>query len=391
MIEKIVVFYGSSRDFDALLEEDSVSMDDATSFVEVIQHYNARIRPTEAAVKEADLAHKLKAEACVVRTDDYGSVLEHVLANFVNIITRNYDIGTLYVQNPPKRVFRSLNASYPEAIQIRQSKYLILSRSALITAHEKLQSTVQGQEKGKKSLIGSLYKATAVKRQKPIIIMLYGPSGVGKTETAKSISAALGGNLLRLQFSMMQTNEAFDYIFGAEHSKVSFARDMMARETNVILIDEFDKVNPRFYNAFYELFDEGHFADTNYDLDLPNAIFLLTGNFSSENEIKSVLGPAMYSRIDACIKYEDLSKEQKQKIAQKWYAEILSLLQEDEKRIIESTNILQWFLDNAARYDNIRILKTKMENAVFTKLAEVFVLEPIAEEIDACCEKGEMQ
>ena len=35
---------------------------------------------------------------------------------------------------------------------------------------------------------------------------------------------------------------------------------MMARESNVILIDEFDKVNPAFYNAFYELFDEGRYV-----------------------------------------------------------------------------------------------------------------------------------
>ena len=67
---------------------------------------------------------------------------------------------------------------------------------------------------------------------------------------AKSISKTLGGELLRVQFSMMQSDEAYNYVFGAEHSKNSFARDMMARESNVILIDEFDKVNPIFYNAF---------------------------------------------------------------------------------------------------------------------------------------------
>ena len=69
---------------------------------------------------------------------------------------------------------------------------------------------------------------------------------------------------MRIQFSMMQTSEAYDYVFGAEHSKSSFARDMMGRESNVILIDEFDKVNPALYNAFYELFDEGKYVDTNY-------------------------------------------------------------------------------------------------------------------------------
>ena len=82
---------------------------------------------------------------------------------------------------------------------------------------------------------------------------LYAPIAVPHGETsgiAKSISKTLGGELLRVQFSMMQSDEAYNYVFGAEHSKNSFARDMMARESNVILIDEFDKVNPIFYNAF---------------------------------------------------------------------------------------------------------------------------------------------
>ena len=58
----------------------------------------------------------------------------------------------------------------------------------------------------------------------------------GKTESAKSISKTLGGELVRIQFSMMQTNEAYNYLFGSEHSKSSFARDMMSRESNVILV-----------------------------------------------------------------------------------------------------------------------------------------------------------
>lgn len=71
---------------------------------------------------------------------------------------------------------------------------------------------------------------------------------------------------------------------------------MMSQESNVILIDEFDKVNPSFYNAFYELFDGGRYVDTNYDVNLGQTIFLLTYNFRSEDEIKKILGPAMFSR-----------------------------------------------------------------------------------------------
>ena len=133
-------------------------------------------------------------------------------------------------------------------------------------------------------------------------------------------------------------------------------------------------MNPALYNAFYELFDEGRYIDTNYDVDLGQAIFLLTCNFSSEEEIKSVLGPAMFSRIGCCIAYEELSTEQKQNIIQKWYDFVLLSLKEDEKKEINKTDILDWFIKNAERYDNIRTLKTKLENAIFEKLTEVFVL-----------------
>lgn len=64
---------------------------------------------------------------------------------------------------------------------------------------------------------------------------------------------------------------------------------MLARESNVILIDEFDKVHSNFYNAFYELFDEGIFVDTNYRVDLRHTIIILTGNFESEEDIKGRL------------------------------------------------------------------------------------------------------
>lgn len=219
-----------------------------------------------------------------------------------------------------------------------------------------------------------MYRLMTKVSNKPVVLMLYGPSGVGKTESAKSISKTMGGKLLRVQFSMMQTNEAYNYVFGAEHSKSSFARDMMARESNVILIDEFDKVNSTFYNAFYELFDDGHYVDTNYDVDLGQAIFLLTCNFSSVDEIRSVLGPAMFSRIGCCIEYEELSTEQKQIIVRNWYDAVLGSLKEDEKKAIVETDILQWFLKNTERYDNIRILKTKLENAIFDKLTETFIM-----------------
>lgn len=72
--------------------------------------------------------------------------------------------------------------------------------------------------------------------------------------------------------------------------------------------------------------------------------------------------------------YEELSTEQKQTIVHNWYESILSVIKADEKEEIEKTDILDWFIKNAERYDNIRILKTKLENAIFDRLSEVFII-----------------
>ena len=97
-------------------------------------------------------------------------------------------------------------------------------------------------------------------------------------------------------------------------------------------------------------------------------------NFGNETEIKKALGPAMFSRIGSCIEYADLTVEQKQIIINNWYSSILKTLQEDEKDFIQNTDVHEWFIKNAGRYDNIRILKGKMENAIFEKLTEQFII-----------------
>lgn len=374
MIDRIVVFYGSKKDFESYLSESINDTENTIPFMELIQHYNARLRPNESGVKESALYRNIDVDNCVVRSDDYGSVLEHVIANFANIVTLNHDVGTLYIQNPPKRVLQSLTSTCPELIEFMGSEYRKVDRTVLKEIYNNLNRDILGQEECKRQIISGLYRLTASTIDRPVVLMLYGPSGVGKTETAKSISKTLGGELLRVQFSMMQNNEAYNYIFGAEHSKSSFARDMMSRESNVILIDEFDKVNSVFYNAFYELFDEGKFVDSNYEVELKNTVFLCTCNFMSEDEIKKSLGPAMFSRIGCCIEYSDISIEQKRSIIDRWYNEILNRLTEEEHAFIQGTDIKSWFYENVERYDNIRLLKTKLENAIFDELTDNFII-----------------
>lgn len=188
MTDRIVVFDGSRKDFEAMIKAE-ISEDDVTiPFMELIQHYNARIRPSESVVKESALYNNIEVDNCIVRSDDYASVLEHALSNFVNIVTLNHDIGTLYVQNPPRRVRQSLQAAYGDEIEYRQSNYPSISRKILKDVFTNLEADIQGQEDCKKQLISGIYRLTTESKQKPVVLMLYGPSGVGKTESAKSIS-----------------------------------------------------------------------------------------------------------------------------------------------------------------------------------------------------------
>ena len=112
MVDRIIVFYGSRRDFEEIVEQETEDFEEVIPFMELIQHYNARLRPNESGVGEDGLYHRIDVEACVVRADDYASVLEHVLSNFSNIVSLNHDIELLLIQNPPKRVRASLEAYY---------------------------------------------------------------------------------------------------------------------------------------------------------------------------------------------------------------------------------------------------------------------------------------
>ena len=92
MTDRIIVFWGSKKDFEKMLDEEIYADEKTIPFMELIQYYNARIRPSEAGVKEAALSKRIQVDNCIVRADDYGSVLEHVLSNFVNIVTLNHNI-----------------------------------------------------------------------------------------------------------------------------------------------------------------------------------------------------------------------------------------------------------------------------------------------------------
>jgi ATP-dependent Clp protease ATP-binding subunit ClpA len=187
---------------------------------------------------------------------------------------------------------------------------------------------------------------------------------VGKTETAQFVNDLLGGTLLRKQFSMFHNDKFASYLFGGTHSEASFARDLLDRESGVILIDEFDKANVVFHSAFYQLFDGGVFEDKNYTVQLGPSLIVCTSNYRSENEIREALGDALYSRFDALIRFEPLSQEEIRQVIDRLLDDRLSKLAEDERARLDVEQLTAILYPLANKSGNVRKLGKTVDGVI---------------------------
>ena len=219
-------------------------------------------------------------------------------------------------------------------------------------------------------ILSVLYNVAKGRCNKPCVLLFYGSTGIGKTETAKFIANILEEKLFRKQFSMLHSEAFSSYIFGGKHSENSFARELLERESNVVLLDEFDKPHPVFHSAFYQFFDEGIYEDKNYIVNMGSSIIICTSNFMSEKEIKSALGEPIYSRFDAVIKFEKLDRSAIDTLIRKEYDKQFEELDEDEKAVIEHSGIKDVILGLGDRLDNARQIRKVIREALSTILVE---------------------
>lgn len=373
-MDSIVLFKGSKRDFNELLK--SRDIEDYTPFMELIRQYNITVRANDVNASQyiADGFGKEQIENVVIYADDYASVTDHVISNFNNIVLLGHDIQNIYIQNPPKRIETSLRVQFEDVVEEICSQYKRIDKEEVVDFYKHmLSSNVVGQQQAKKDVSIGLLKKTTLTDKSPLVMLFYGNSGVGKTELAKTISEYFSGRLTRIQFSMMQTEEAYKYIFGDAHSKSSLAKDLLSRETNIVLIDEFDKVNTGLYNVFYQMFDEGELEDINYSVDVSNCIFVLTTNFCNDKEIAEKLGLPIFSRIDLKIKFQNLTESELLQVIDNIFENVTSRLSEEDKNMIENCGLRETYRKHVNSFENIRMLKSFIEKDIFQIIFEELV------------------
>lgn len=348
-MNKVVIFYGSRIAFERVIPQNNYR-----NLTEMVMELDVDSRSlvVELPDRPTKEKQKLKIENFIVGSDEYAGVREHVILNFANFLAK-MDIENLFLQNPPLSISSQIQKLYPQT-EILEQEYKVLSKKDIIKMYISYSHRIKGQDAAKMQLLRALYPLTSDNRTKPVVILFYGDTGLGKTETAQFVSDIIGEKLFRKQFSMFQNNQFATYLFGGAHYERSFAKELLDRESNVILLDEFDKANSTFHSAFYQLFDEGIYEDQNYHLKLLHSIIICTSNYKSIDDIKTQLGKAIFSRFDATIKFDNLSADAKSEIAQMQYTKKLSSYSQDEQLKIQAREIEKQLIGSCKQCNNAR-------------------------------------
>ena len=306
-----------------------------------------------------------------VSSNEYSGVTEAVTSNFVNYISK-YNISKLIIQNPPIEIINDLRKQFDENdICEYNHDYGKIDNKLIIDFKQNCNSIILGQEEALEKVIQSLIIQQKLnKEDKPIVIMLYGPSGVGKTETGRLLAKLLGEEMFYSQFSMFQNEGYLNYLYGNKIQAPSFAKDLLKRTSNIIFLDEFDKANGFVYSALYQMFDTGEFEDNNFHVNLKNTLIICTSNYENPQKIYEHLGEPMFFRINCFIRYKQLNNDVKIKLVDKYYNSLIEQLDTEEKQIINNSKIKDKYIKIVNELDNARQIENFIRNDIAKELVK---------------------
>jgi ATP-dependent Clp protease ATP-binding subunit ClpB len=293
------------------------------------------------------------------------------------------------------------------------AKLLEGEREKLLRLEEELHKRVVGQDEAIRAVADAIRRARAGLKDpnRPIGSFLFlGPTGVGKTELAKTLAATLFDTeeaMVRIDMTEYMEKHAVSRLIGAPPGYVGYEEGgqlteaVRRRPYSVILFDEIEKAHPDVFNILLQILDDGRLTDSHgRTVDFRNTVIILTSNLGSplilegiqkglpyeriRDEVFGVLQkhfrPEFLNRLDEIVVFRPLSREQIRQIVDIQLANLRARL--SEKRItLELSEAAKDFLAQRG-YDPVfgaRPLKRVIQRELETPLAKKILAGEIKE------------
>jgi len=282
-------------------------------------------------------------------------------------------------------------------VGISTSKVSSNESLSLSTLENDLKAKVIGQDNAILAVTKAIKisKAGLTPQNKPIASFLFsGPTGVGKTELAISLSQTLGINFERFDMSEYMEKHALSRLVGAPPGYVGYEQGGLLTEAvkkhpySVILLDEIEKAHPDLVNILLQIMDSAILTDNNgYKANFQNVVLIMTSNIGASarsvmgfnkdesiaknEELKSFFTPEFRNRLDSIVEFEQLNIHTIEGIVSKFINE-LNLELKKKKIIIDISKKAIKFISNEAYSLEMgaRPLKRYIQNNITNKLSD---------------------
>lgn len=237
-------------------------------------------------------------------------------------------------------------------------KLMSSEKEKLLHLSENLEKRVKGQSKALQLVSNSILRSRSGIKDpnRPIGSFIFlGPTGVGKTEVARSLAYELfddEAHMVRIDMSEYMEKFSVSRLIGSPPGYVGYDEGGQLTEAvrrnpySIVLFDEIEKAHPEVLNLLLQILDDGRVTDSNGRVvDFKNTIIIMTSNLGSEHildgnpslvnkEIESHFRPEFINRVDEIIIFNTLSQDTTYEILDKIISDIEHRLEEKKIRIV---------------------------------------------------------
>ncbi len=281
-------------------------------------------------------------------------------------------------------------------------KLMSTEKERLLHLNENLGKRVKGQKEALELVSNSILRSRSGIKDpsRPIGSFIFlGPTGVGKTEVARSLAHELFDNethMVRIDMSEYMEKFSVSRLIGSPPGYVGYEEGGQLTEAvrrnpySIVLFDEIEKAHPEVLNLLLQVLDDGRITDSNgRTVDFKNTIIIMTSNLASEHilennkelvmkEVESYFRPEFINRIDEIIIFNPLSKETTYEILDKIILEIEKRLTDKNIHIHLTTKAKDYLVEMGySKTYGARPLKRLVSKKIEDLLAKAIVNDEI--------------